>query len=58
LDVRLNDSSSPASTLFTVTPSGLLEHPSLDAPLAVTGLTVDEVGTKILRAVVSAVNRA
>ena len=47
LDVRLNDSSSPASTLFTVTPSGLLEHPSLDAPLAVTGLTVDEVGTKI-----------
>jgi protein involved in polysaccharide export with SLBB domain len=47
LDVRLNDSSSSASTLFTVTPSGLLEHPSLDAPLAVTGLTVDEVGTKI-----------
>jgi len=47
LDVRLNDSSSPASTLFTITPSGLLEHPSLDAPLAVTGLTADEIGTKI-----------
>jgi protein involved in polysaccharide export with SLBB domain len=47
LDVRLNDSSSPASTLFTVTPSGLLEHPSLDAPLAVTGLTADEIGAKI-----------
>jgi len=47
LDVRLNDSSSPSSTLFTITPSGLLEHPSLDAPLAVTGLTVDEIGTKV-----------
>jgi len=47
LDVRLNDSSSPASTLFTVTPSGLLEHPSLDAPLAVMGLTADEIGAKI-----------
>jgi len=47
LDVRLNDSSSPSSTLFTITPSGLLEHPSLDAPLAVTGLTVDEIGVKI-----------
>jgi protein involved in polysaccharide export with SLBB domain len=47
LDIRLNDSQSPQSTLFTVTPSGLLEYPMLTEPLLVTGLTVEEVGTKI-----------
>lgn len=43
LDVRINDSASPQSTLFTVTPSGLLEHPLLVEPLHVAGLTVDEI---------------
>ena len=43
LDVRINDSASPQSTLFTVTPSGLLEHPLLVEPLHVGGLTVDEI---------------
>ena len=47
LDIRLNDSQSPQSTLFTVTPSGLLEHPMLTEPLPVTGFTVEEIGTKI-----------
>jgi protein involved in polysaccharide export with SLBB domain len=47
LDVRLNDSDSARSTLFTVTPSGLLEHPVLNEPLTVTGLTVEEIDTKI-----------
>jgi protein involved in polysaccharide export with SLBB domain len=47
LDVQLNDSQSPKSTLFTVTPSGLLEHPLLNEPLAVTGLTVEEIGAKL-----------
>jgi len=43
LDIRINDSSSPQSTLFTVTPSGLLEHPMLTEPLHVSGLTVEEI---------------
>jgi protein involved in polysaccharide export with SLBB domain len=47
LDIRLNGSQSPQSTLFTVTPSGLLEYPMLTEPLIVTGLTVEEIGTKI-----------
>jgi protein involved in polysaccharide export with SLBB domain/tetratricopeptide (TPR) repeat protein len=47
LDVRINESPSAQSTLFTVTPSGLLEHPILTEPLSVTGFTVEEIGTKI-----------
>ena len=43
LDVRINDSASPQSTLFTITPTGLLEHPLLAEPLQVGGLTVDEI---------------
>ena len=47
LDIRINDSSSPQSTLFTITPSGFLEHPLLAEPLHVRGLTVDEITTRI-----------
>jgi len=47
LDVRVNDPQSPKSTLFTITPSGLLEHPLLVEPLLVTGLTVEQIGTRI-----------
>ena len=47
LDVRINDASSPQSTLFTVTPAGLLEHPLLAEPLHVGGLSVEEIGTAI-----------
>lgn len=47
LDIRLTDSQSTQPTLFTVTPSGLLEHPMLTEPLSVTGSTVEEIGTKI-----------
>ena len=47
LDVQLNDAQSPESTLFTVTPSGLLEHPLLTEPISVTGLTAEEIGTKL-----------
>ncbi len=43
LDVRLTDSTSNKSTLFTITPSGLLEHPSLPDPIPVAGLTVEEI---------------
>jgi protein involved in polysaccharide export with SLBB domain len=47
LDIRLNNSQSAKSSLFTVTPSGLLEYPMLNEPLPVTGFTVEEIGTKI-----------
>lgn len=46
LDVRLNDSDQE-STLYTVTAAGLLEHPLLNEPMSVTGLTVEEIGTRI-----------
>jgi polysaccharide export outer membrane protein len=46
LDIRINDSASQ-STLFTITASGLLEHPMLAEPLAVAGLTVEEIGAKL-----------
>ena len=45
LDVRINDSTSPQSTLFTITPAGLLEHPSLAEPLHVSGMTVEEISS-------------
>lgn len=47
LDVRINDSPSPQSTLFTVTPAGLLEHPLFAEPLQVGGLSVEEIRTAI-----------
>jgi len=47
LDVHLNDSQSEKSTLFTVTPSGLLEYPMLTEPVPVSGLTVEEIGARI-----------
>lgn len=46
LDVRLNDSDQQ-STLYTVTAAGLLEHPLLNEPMSVAGLTVEEIGTRI-----------
>lgn len=47
LDVRVTDSTSSQSTLFTVTPSGHLEHPLLPEPMQVGGLTVEEVTSRI-----------
>jgi protein involved in polysaccharide export with SLBB domain len=47
LDVRLSESESTKSTLFTVMPSGFIEYPILNEPLPVAGLTVDEIATKI-----------
>ena len=48
LDVRVvADSASAESTLFTVTSTGLLEHPLLAEPLPVGGLTVEEVTARI-----------
>lgn len=45
LDVRVNDSQVPQSTLFTVTPAGLLEHPILAEPMHVSGMSVEEIGS-------------
>jgi polysaccharide biosynthesis/export protein len=47
LDLRSREPASAESTLFTITPAGLLEHPSLTAPLPVTGLTVEEIGARL-----------
>jgi len=46
LDIRINDSASPQSTLFTVTPTGFVEHPMLAEPLQAGGLTADEISSK------------
>lgn len=47
LDVRVVDSTSSQSTLFTVTPSGHLEHPLLAEPMHVGGMTVEELTARI-----------
>ncbi|MEP6636857.1 MAG: polysaccharide biosynthesis/export family protein, partial [Acidobacteriota bacterium] len=47
LDVGSREPASTASTLFTITPSGLLEHPILTAPLPVAGLTVEEISARL-----------
>ena len=47
LDIRINDASSPQSTLFTITSTGFLEHPLLAEPMQVRGLTVDEISTRL-----------
>jgi polysaccharide export outer membrane protein len=47
LDLRSREPASAESTLFTITPAGLLEHPSLTAPLPVSGLTVEEIGARL-----------
>jgi polysaccharide biosynthesis/export protein len=47
LDIRISDAQAPQSTLFTITPAGLLEHPLLAEPLHVGGLSVEEIGSSI-----------
>ena len=47
LDIRLTESVSAQSTLFTVSPAGLLEQPDLSAPFPVAGLTVEEISARI-----------
>ena len=47
LDVRINEAQQGQSTLYTVMPTGLLEHPMLAEPLNVSALTTEEIETKI-----------
>jgi protein involved in polysaccharide export with SLBB domain len=46
LDIRINDNAAQ-STLFTITASGLLEHPMLAEPLLARGLTTDEISSRL-----------
>jgi protein involved in polysaccharide export with SLBB domain len=43
LDIRLTNLPTRESTLFTVLKSGLLEYPLLNGPVAVAGMTTDEI---------------
>ena len=43
LDIRLTNLPTRESTLFTVLRNGLLEYPLLSGPLAVSGMTTDEI---------------
>ena len=47
LDIRVNDNAASQSTLFTVTPSGFVEHPMLAEPMQASGLTTEEIGNKL-----------
>ena len=47
LDIRLNDGQEQQSTLYTITPAGMLEHPLFTEPMPVAGLTVEEIGCRI-----------
>jgi protein involved in polysaccharide export with SLBB domain len=47
LDVRLGADASAQPALFTVTPTGLLEHPDLSTPLSCAGLTVEEITARL-----------
>ncbi len=43
LDIRLSNTPSRESTLFTVLKNGAIEYPLLDRPLVVVGLTTDDI---------------
>ena len=47
LDVRLAEDAASKSSLFTITPAGYLEYPTIPEPIHVNGLTVEEVGARI-----------
>lgn len=47
LEVRVRDSRLNQSSLFTVTPTGLLEYPGLGQPLSVEGLTAQEISERL-----------
>ncbi len=47
LDIRLFNSSTPRSTLYTVVDGGLIDLPLVGGPIVVAGLTTDEIQTRI-----------
>ena len=50
LEVHLSDSPSTDSSTFTITNTGLLEHPKLSQPLKAAGLTPEEIAAKVANA--------
>ncbi|HWS90350.1 MAG TPA: tetratricopeptide repeat protein [Pyrinomonadaceae bacterium] len=50
LDVRLPGAGARRAATYEVTPSGLLDHPALREPVAVAGLTTEEVGARLASA--------
>ncbi|HEX8149763.1 MAG TPA: tetratricopeptide repeat protein [Pyrinomonadaceae bacterium] len=47
LDVRLPGGGTRRASVYEVTPTGLLDHPALKEPLAVAGLTPEEVSARL-----------
>src|SRR6478672_11503441 len=47
LDIRLTNVVTRESTLFTIMKNGQLEYPLLAAPIAVAGLTPDEIARRL-----------
>jgi protein involved in polysaccharide export with SLBB domain len=47
LDIRLLNSPTRSSTLYTVLPGGLLEYPLAGDPFTVTGMTTDEIAERL-----------
>lgn len=47
LDVRLIDGPEQQASFYAVTATGLLEHPLLNEPMSVAGLTVEEIASRI-----------
>lgn len=47
LDVRLPGGGARRASVYEVTPTGLLDHPALKEPLAVAGLTPEEVAARL-----------
>ena len=50
LDVRLPGAGARRAATYEVTPTGMLDHPALREPLAVAGLTPEEVGARLASA--------
>ncbi len=47
LDVRLQNASADQQTLYSVSATGLLDHPILSQPIKVSGLSTEEIGRQI-----------
>ena len=47
LDIRLPNTPTRESTLFTVLKNGTIEYPLLDRPLVVAGMTTDQIGSAV-----------
>lgn len=51
LDIRLLNTPTRESTLFTVLPGGVVEYPLIDQPLRVEGLSVEEIAARLTQGI-------